>query len=132
MKVSTISAAAIAAASLAAMAPAAQAADAKERNCFSVTDWRGWSSPSSDTLYLRVNNRDVYRVGLVGKADGRSVKSPGSFLVSKTRGSNFVCSAIDLDLAVADDHGFRRPLFPRTLTKLTKDEVAALPARYRP
>lgn len=132
MKISTIAATALAAASLAAIAPAAQAADRSARNCFSVRDWNGWSSPSSDTIYIRVNNREVYRIGLVGKPDGRSLKSGGDFLVSETRGSNFVCSALDLDLAVSDQHGFKRPLLPRSLTKLTAEEVAAIPAKYRP
>jgi len=132
MKFPTLATTMIATAALATFASAAQAAEGAARNCFAVSSWRGWSSPSSDTLYLRINNRDVYRVDLVGSADGRSVKSPGSFLVSKVRGSNFVCSALDLDLSVADDHGFKRPLFPRALTKLTADEIAAIPAKYRP
>lgn len=136
MKASSIVSAVALAASITvaggAAALAATDASPRQRNCFDTTQWRGWSSPSSDTLYLRINNRDVYRVGLVGKPDGHSIKTPGSFLVSKPRGSNYVCSAIDLNLSVSDTSGFHRPLFPRSLTKLTPEEVAAIPAKYRP
>ena len=58
---------AIAAALAAFAAPlAASAADHDRGNtpCFFVTQWRGWKSPDPDTLYLGVNNRDVYKVTL--------------------------------------------------------------------
>jgi chaperone required for assembly of F1-ATPase len=113
-------------------ANAAADATAKSRSCFSTTQWQGWNSPSSDTLYLKMNNRDVFRVGLVGKADGRSLKTPGSRLVTKSHGSSFICSALDLDVALADTTGFSHPLFPQTLTKMTPEEVAAIPKKFRP
>ena len=40
------------------------------RQCFYLSDWHGWSAPNKDTLYLKVRNRDVYRVG------GGTVSSP--------------------------------------------------------
>jgi len=119
--------AALALASGAAAAPGAgQAAD---HSCFFVTQWRGWSAPSDDVLYLAVN-RDVYRVDLAGRAYG--LHTPGRFLVSKVRGSSSICSAVDLDLAVADTTGYSTPLFARSLRRLTPDEVAAIPAKDRP
>lgn len=100
------------------------------RSCFYSTQWRGWSSPSRDVLLLRVNNRDVYRVDLT--PGPHSLRAPGAFLVNKVRGSNLVCSAIDLNLAVSEGHGFSSPLIARQLTKLTPDEVAQIPKRYLP
>ena len=99
-------------------------------DCFSSTQWRGWSSPTDDVIYLRVGTNDVYRVDLLPGA-GRLDRG-GRFLISEVRGSNRICSANDLDLAIADSVGFRTPLFPRTLRKLTTEEVAALPPGDRP
>jgi hypothetical protein len=119
------------------LATGASAADAPRRgalpsqDCFSTRDWRGWSSPSPDVLYLKVRNRDVYRVDLLGR-QGPRLDSAGSFLVSEPRGSTRVCGPIDLDLKIADDLGFSMPLFPTAITKLTPEEVAALPPRHRP
>jgi hypothetical protein len=134
MKLTKLAGAAILAASLTAAtaAPAAAqpaAGQPAARSCFFPTQWRGWSSPSPDILYLRVN-RDVFRVDLVGSS-GR-LKTPGRFLVTKSRGAGPVCSAIDLDLSVADQGGFRTPLFPKALTKLSREEAAAIPRQYQP
>lgn len=120
--------AAIAAAGLAA-ATTASAAPAP-RNCFFVTEWRGWSAPDNQTLLLKVGNRDVYKITLNGGS--ASLKWPGVHLISEVRGSSSICSARDLDLAVADQGGMREPLFLDTMTKLTPEEVAALPPKDRP
>ena len=108
-------------------APAMLASD----GCFSSTEWNGWSSPADDVIYLRVRNNDFYRVDLV-PGSGRRLDSGGQFIISETRGSGRICTANDLDLAMADSLGFRTPLFPRTLRKLTPEEVAALPPGDRP
>lgn len=115
------------------LATGAQAATSKDGRapCFFTNSWRGWSSPSPNVLLLRVNVRDVYRVELAGRGSS-SLDRAGYFLVNKVRGPNSVCSALDLDLAVADHHGFYQPLFPKTLTKLTPEEVAAIPKKDRP
>jgi hypothetical protein len=100
-------------------------------DCFSSTQWNGWSSPVDDVIYLKVRNNDVYRIDLV-PGSGRHLESGGQFIISEVRGSSRICSANDMDLSIADTHGFRTPLFPRTLRKLTPVEVAALPAGDRP
>ena len=112
----------------AASAQAAEPAGAT-RNCFFVTEWNGWSAPDNQTLLLKVN-RDVFKVTLNGKSD--ALTWPGMHLVSQVRGSSSICSARDLDLSVADNMGFREPLFLQTMTKLTPEEVAALPKKDRP
>ncbi len=53
-------------------------------------------------------------------------------LVSIHRGSSSICDALDLDLRLSDGHGFSEPLIARSMTKLTPEEVAAIPAKYRP
>ena len=128
--------AAAAAALIALPAAAATGAEAPRRSlpaadCFFSRDWTDWSSPSPDVLYLKVRHREVYRVDLlpVGKL---SLERPGKYLVSTQRGSSRVCSPVDLDLKLGDHAGFATPLFPTKITRLTRDEVAALPSKVRP
>ena len=98
--------------------------------CFYITQWQGWKAPDPNTLYLGVNMHDVYKVEL-------SVGSPellwsDTHLISQVRGPDSICSAIDLQLAVADINGFREPLIAKKMVKLTPDEIAAIPKKYRP
>ncbi len=102
------------------------------RNCFPAgAAWQSWSAAGNgDVLYLRVNVNDIYRVDLT---PGSHVhKYPGYFLVNKVRGSSWICSAIDLDLTLASDYGFREPLFAVSMRKLNPAEVAAIPRRDLP
>lgn len=108
----------------------ASASAAEPKACFLFTQWQGWSSPSPEILYLKVNLHDIYRVDL--SAGSNQLQSAGVHLVSKIRGPSTICSAIDLDLAVADDHGFSTPLIARSITKLTPEEAAAIPPKFRP
>ena len=98
--------------------------------CFFVTQWQGWKAPSPDVIYLGVNMHDVYRVDL--SAGASQLQWPDAHLVSIIRGGDSICSALDLDLKVADTNGFATPLIARSLTKLTPEEVAAIPKKYRP
>ena len=115
---------------LAGAAPTGPSAPDRPRSCFFVNEWRGWKAPSPDVLYLGVNMHDVYRVQL--SAGSPELQWPDAHLVSKTRGSDSVCDALDLDLSVSDGHGFREPLIATSITKLTPDEVAAIPPKFRP
>jgi hypothetical protein len=98
--------------------------------CFSLSDWNGWSSPSRDVLYMKVRTRDVYRLDLTRGSN--RLGSPGSHIVSVVRGSDRVCHPIDLDLRVADGMGFAMPIRAKTITKLTPEEIAAIPKKDRP
>jgi len=110
--------------------PAAAEGPAPMRECFASRDWQGWSSPSPDVIYLKVRNREVYRLDLAAKSN--LLNSPGIFLVSRLRGSDRICGALDLDLEAADTSGFRSPLFPKAMRRLTPEEVAALPRKHQP
>jgi len=112
---------------------AAQPGDggAASHPCFFITQWQGWSAPAPDEILIRVNNRDIYRVDL--SAGSSMLQAPGVHLVNRVQGgSDSVCSAIDLQLDVSDGHGFREPLIARTLTRLTPDEIAAIPPKFKP
>ncbi len=121
---------------LAAAAPALADPAAKDaapraaRSCFYLSDWDGWSAPNKDTLYLKVRNRDVYRVDLSHGTN--QLTSPGVHLVSVVRGVDSVCAPLDLDLRVSDGFGMDMPIRAKTITKLTREEIAAIPKKDRP
>lgn len=108
----------------------AEPAGAQRAPCFFINQWQGWKAPSPDVLYLKVNMHDIYKVEL--SAGSSQLQWPDVHLVSISRGSDSVCSAIDLDLAVADTNGFKEHLIAKSLTKLTPEEAAAIPKKYRP
>lgn len=100
--------------------------------CFFVTQWRGWKSPAPDTLYLGINNHDIYEVKLSGGGSPQ-LGWPDMHLVSIDRGgSGSICNALDLDLKIADTNGFAEPLIAKSLRKLSPAEVAAVPPKFRP
>jgi hypothetical protein len=113
------------------MAAANAATAPAERACFAANNWEGWSSPGDgDALLLRVGVNDIYRVELT---PGTHVHKRGDqFIVNRIRGSNWICSALDLDLDLSDHHGFRQPLIARSLRKLAPAEVAAIPRKDLP
>jgi len=121
---------ALAFAGAASVASAAEPGAVSRSPCFFTTQWRGWSSPSPNVIYLDVGGHKIYRVDVVGGS--YRLKSAGNFLVSNVRGSSSICSALDLDLAVADNHGYYLPLIAQKLTLLTPEEVAAIPRKDRP
>jgi hypothetical protein len=101
-----------------------------QQSCFFINEWQGWKSPNPHVLYLRVNMHDVYRVDL--GAGSSQLQWPDMHLVSISRGGDSVCSALDLDLSVSDGHGMREHLFATGLTKLTPEEIAAIPKKDLP
>ena len=107
------------------------AAAATDHPCFYINQWQGWRADGPNTLYLRVNLHDIYRVDL--SAGSEQLTWPGIYhLISRVEGSNSICTALDLQLAVSDGEGFYEPLIVRSIAKLTPAEVAALPAKDRP
>jgi hypothetical protein len=113
------------------LAGAASAAPTQANNCFLSSNWSGWHAPDDKTLYLRVNLHDIYRVDL--NSPSAMLKWPSTHLVNVVRGSNYICSPLDLQLSIADnDGGGRDFLFIKAITKLTPDEVAVIPRKELP
>jgi hypothetical protein len=126
-------AATVAALALAPLAHAAtEPASAKTgSNCFASNTWQGWkTTDNGDALLLRINIRDIYRVDLTPGT--HAYKGADQFLINKVRGSNFICSALDLDLTLADHNGFRQPLIATSMRKLSPAEIAAIPRKDLP
>jgi hypothetical protein len=121
------------AAALVSLAGAASAAPTapKQDNCFLSSNWSGWHAPDDKTLYLRVNLHDIYRVDL--SSGSPMLKWPDSHLVSIMRGSSYICSPLDLQLSVAQyGSGGREFLIAKSITKLTPEQVAAIPKKDLP
>jgi hypothetical protein len=109
----------------------APADTANHNNCFLSSNWSGWKSPDPNTIYLRVDVNRIFRLDLAHPS--YSLNDPSVHLVSVIRGSSWICSPLDLQMRVADDHGaIREPLFVKSITQLTPDEVKAIPAKFRP
>ena len=112
---------------------AAQADEQPKQSCFSIRDWQNWKADpvQKDVLYLRVRMHDVYRLQLTDPEP--MLNAPSVHLVSKTRGPDMVCNPIDLDLKVSENGGIASvPIIVKTLTKLTPEQVAALPKGAQP
>lgn len=128
-----MSAAAVLGLAALASGPVAFAADKPAKApaaCFSSRNWDGWHSPDQKTIYFRVNVRDIFKVDL-------SYGSPlltysDSHLISREHGTDWICAPIDLDLSVSDGSGIHDPLFVKAITKLTAEQVAAIPKKDLP
>jgi len=102
----------------------------RARNCFYLSQWEGWRSPNPDVIYLRVRINDIYRIDL---SHGTSLlQDPFAHLVNREHGDDSVCDPIDLNLSVSDGSGLREPLFPKAITKLTPQQIAAIPPKDLP
>jgi hypothetical protein len=114
-----------------ALAPAASPEKSRDSGpCFFVSQWTSSTALDDKTLLLRVNHRDVYKVGVTGGAN--ELKYPGTFLVSQNHG-NTICSHLDLQLSTSDTNSsIKTPLIARSLVKLTEAEIAAIPKKDLP
>ena len=100
-------------------------------NCFYAREWRDWRSPAPNVILLRVGVSDVYRLDL--REGSNQLQYSDVHLINRHQPSGWLCQPIDFDLLLADNHGlFSEPLFVTAVTKLTPEQIAAIPAKYRP
>jgi hypothetical protein len=100
------------------------------RNCFLAHQWQSWKALNDKTILVRVNTNDVWRLDLNGGS--RMITDQTNHLITHLSQSAWICTALDLaSMQVSDGH-ITEPLFVRSVTKLTPDEVAALPQKDRP
>jgi len=126
-----LAASVVAASAMLGGAASAAPADTNGRSCFTVNNWHGWSSPSPDVLYLAVNFRDVYKVELAHPVEGLHLVD--TVVISDEAGLQSVCGAADLHLIMTHRRGgSRQGLIVRSLTRLTPEEIAAVPKKDRP
>ena len=120
-----------AATSLAAAVPASPV-PAKGPQCFFIRNFENWKAPDARTLYIRVSLHQYYRLDLAGSCP--ALLWPDSHLITKWRGSDWVCSALDWDLKVSQGavRGFATPCIVKTMTALTAQEADAIPKKFKP
>lgn len=123
----------IAAAAALSLAGAAHAAapdkDNTTRNCFLTQDWQDWRGADANTLYFRVHAHDFYKIEL--SSGSNMVTDPSNHLISNVRVSPWICGPLDLDLKISDGH-LTEPLIVKSISKLTPEEVAAIPKKVLP
>jgi hypothetical protein len=103
--------------------------------CFRTRDINSHQVADDHTLYIRVANRDVYRLEMAGAClAGASSSDP--LVMREPPGVAFACRPIDLDISIARGGlgmgGVPTPCIVQSMTRLTPEQVAALPARDRP
>ena len=121
----------LAASSLAAADPASTV-PAKSPECFYIRDFENWKAPDAKTVYIRINSNKYFRLDLAGSCP--ALLWPDSHLITKWRGTNWVCTALDWDLKVSQGaiHGFAKPCIVKTMTALTAQEASAIPRAFKP
>jgi hypothetical protein len=118
----------IAAAGLAAAALPAQAAG--NSTCFRMHDLENHSIVDTQTIYVGVRGRDVYRITTSNNCF--AAKSRSDPLITRvTAGNDLVCKPIELDLAVGGSGGVSHCIVSG-IAKLNPAEVAAIPKKLRP
>jgi hypothetical protein len=99
-------------------------------NCFRSDQWQDWRSPDANTIYVRVHQRDVWRIDLSGGSS--MLTDQTNHLITNLQNSSWICHPIDLNNMKVSDGHVTLPLFVKSLTKLTPEQVAAIPEKDRP
>ena len=109
-------------------APSASETAKAPRACFFNRDIRGFAAPDDKTLYLRVRSTEVFRLDMMGRCPDLDWENR---IAIDSRGSSSICDAMDATVLVRGPIGVDRcPV--RAITRLTPEEVAALPRKARP
>lgn len=124
------SAFALAASALPALA-ADQAKPEAGSQCFRMSQIRNHTKADDQTLYFSVGSRDVYRLDMSGAClAGTSSSDP--LILETVGGTDLICRPIDLSLKVKLGNVGVSPCIIKEITKLTPDQVAALPPKVKP
>ena len=102
--------------------------------CFRTHDITNHTIGDDHTLYVGVNNRDVYRLEMAG-ACLAAANSTDPLVMREPPGAPYVCRPIDLDISITKgglQTGVPTPCIVSSMVQLTPSEVAALPQRLRP
>jgi hypothetical protein len=118
--------------------PPTPAAAPLAESCFRTREINNHVVADDHTLYLRVANREVYRLVMAG-ACLAAASSSDPLIMREPPGGPYACRPIDLDISIARGglggpsmSGMRSPCIVQSMTRLSPAEVAALPDRLRP
>src|SRR5580698_4318128 len=115
-----------------AAAPRAGADEKSLKECFRFGEVRNWVAPDPRTLYFRVYTNRYYRVDLANECS--PLRMQGARLIVRSFGPDLICAPVDLNLRAAESGpgDIPEPCFVKSITRLSPDEVAALPKRAKP
>ncbi|HTI66592.1 MAG TPA: DUF6491 family protein [Caulobacteraceae bacterium] len=119
---------ALAAAALGAGAAAPVSAAATGETCFLSSDMTNWRAVGDRQVNVEVRNREVYRLDL-GFACPQ-LKFAGERIGVEARGGAFICQSSLADVVVPGQGAISCPV--THITRLTPDQVKALPKKERP
>lgn len=111
--------------------PASEAGIAKSnpaRSCFWANSANGFNAVDDQTVYLRVGVKDVYRLDLFSRCPDIDWNQAIALV---SHGGSSICSGLDATVITKGPLGPQR-CEVRTVTKLTPEEVAALPPKAKP
>jgi hypothetical protein len=137
MKFSSLMCSALLGLTMASVPALADDMGARPARCFSMRDFNGWKAPDTRTLYIRAGVNQYYRLDLAATCS--LLAAPDAHLVTKTVGSDQVCTGLDWQLYVSDStslgighDGFKQACIVKTQTPLSSEEVAAIPKKFKP
>ena len=99
------------------------------RSCFYSRDISSWSEVDSRTVNLRVSLHDYYQLKLLTDCpDVNWTQAIGL----ESRGRDWICSGADVTLIIPHPQSGPPRCPASEMRKLSREEVAALPARQKP
>ena len=129
----SLAALALAAGATASAPFAASTAGAQTRQCFRALDWHGTAAGGPHDLYVRVGMHDVWHLAMTQPCPGAESPGPVSMSDVVSANSNEICSGVDLQVTVKPRGGSNSTAcIVTSMTKLTLDEVKALPRMATP
>ena len=109
------------------------AAKPKPQACYFIQNIESWK-PAADakSIYLRVNLKHFVKLELATSCP--TLTWPDARLITRWRGVNSFCDALDWDLSVSQGPygGFQVPCIVKKVVPMTPEEVQALPPKQRP
>jgi hypothetical protein len=98
--------------------------------CFYFNQFESWRAPDDKTILIRVGLSRFYRLDLSGRCGG--ITRASSHLVNRVQGVTRICRPVDWNLTVVDSVGFEQRCLVKSMTMLTPEEVASIPAKFKP
>jgi hypothetical protein len=99
--------------------------------CFFSRNFEQWRAPDPSTIIIRVSVNRFYRLGL--SAPCPTLQFPEARLISVFRGSDAICGPLDWDIRVVQfGTGITEQCVVKSMTRLTPEQVASTPPRFRP
>jgi len=99
-------------------------------NCFRMSQLQSTRADGDQRIYARVNVHDFYRIDLQFRCSSLPYADRG-IVLKPAGGKDLICTPLDLDLK-ANNAGALEPCFIKSITRLTPEEAAAIPAKVRP